>query len=76
MEIRRASHALIRLAQQESFAQEISFLKENRCIHVKNRLTELQPYVDDNGILRVGGRLRKAEVSMTAQHQIILHAIH
>jgi len=35
-------------------------------------LEHLNPFLDDDGILRVGGRLKNAQVPLSAKHQIIL----
>lgn len=36
----------------------------------------LKPFVDDNGILRVGGRIRRSELPYDAKHQILLPRNH
>jgi hypothetical protein len=38
----------------------------------KSRLLNLQPFLDENNILRVGGRLRKANLSYENKHPIII----
>lgn len=36
----------------------------------------LNPFIDENGVLRVGGRLKNAQTSSTAKHPIILPSEH
>ena len=46
--------------------------KERRKKKLKNRLSRLDPFLDENGILRVGGRLRRAECLDVEKHPAIL----
>ncbi|CAH2017036.1 unnamed protein product [Acanthoscelides obtectus] len=56
-ELERSFTFLIRLAQQEAFSEEISSLQKNRKLQCNNRLVSLNPFIDECGIMRVGGRL-------------------
>jgi len=38
-------------------------------------LYRLDPFIDENGILRVGGRIRRSDFSYDVKHPIILHPI-
>ena len=57
------------------FMHEFDVLKNGGSI-VKGFLADLAPYVDNEGILRVGGRLRRAPISEEAKHQIVLPKKH
>ena len=46
----------------ESFASEYQALLKNDELPNRNRLLTLQPHLDEKGLLRVGGRLRKARL--------------
>lgn len=62
---------LIRLAQEMDFPFEISSIKSGT--HVKKgRLVALNPYLDENSILRVGGRLRNADFEIDKKFPILL----
>ncbi|XP_069355300.1 uncharacterized protein [Maniola hyperantus] len=61
----------IKIPQQESFKEDISYVKANG-IQVKGKLKTLQPYLDDEGIVRVGGRLRHEDLSGDGRHPIKL----
>lgn len=62
----------IKIIQREIFKDEIKNLNENSQIKGESRLKALQPYLDDESILRVGGRLRNADLDQDCKHPIIL----
>lgn len=45
-------------------------------VHRKSRLLTLKPYLDENGLLRVGGRLRNAPITFAQKFPIVLPATH
>ena len=87
-EIDQAEIEIIRCLQHEHFKDEIkilSSLQESEEFHdrktAKQRnfslkkcssLYRLDPFLDSNGILRVGGRLRRAIISENVKHPVIL----
>ena len=72
-ELKASMKAIIKLSQAESFSQELQQLKTKGQVSTSSQLLQLQPFVSEEGIILVGGRLRKADISMDAQHPIILH---
>ena len=40
------------------------------------RLAALSPFKDDDGLLRVGGRLEKADISFETKHPMIIPSKH
>ena len=68
-------HALmccVRCVQQNSYFQEIQDLTDNQEVSSSSTLKTLHPFLDQKGILRVGGRLQQSELSYQTMHQIIL----
>ncbi len=56
--------AVLKRAQAESFPDEVHALQANKHVHPNSRLRSLAPALDtDLGLIRVGGRLRKAETT-------------
>jgi len=49
-------------SQAESFSNEVSPLKSDRLVHRGSCLRALSPFIDNQGLIRVGGRLNNAEV--------------
>lgn len=65
---------LCKLAQASAFADAIQQTREHR---LRNRqLIKLHPFLDEEGILRVGGRLRHADRSFDFKHPIMLPSKH
>ena len=85
-ELRRAALAIVKVVQEQTFPQEIQLLRKcddgdnerdrnrKRKITLKktSSLFRLDPFVDDEGILRVGGRLTRASISFNFKHPVIL----
>lgn len=67
---------LYRTAQEEAFAEEISDLCGGERVDKSSKLKWLHPFIVQNCILRVGGRLRNAELDPYAKHPIVLSAKH
>ncbi|XP_066261326.1 uncharacterized protein [Euwallacea similis] len=75
-EIQRAQRCIIKIAQQEWFSEELKRLKAVQPVAKSSRLSSLNPFIDTNGILRVGGRLQKAPIEFDHKHPIILPPNH
>lgn len=60
-EILDAEEDIIRQAQFEAFPEEYKALKNSKPITPKSPLVKLSPRIDDNGIIRLEGRLMFAE---------------
>lgn len=71
-EIRDSLLSCIKLVQQEHFQEEILSIKNKKCINKKSKLTSVNPTLDHEEILRVGGRLQHAQISEAMKHPIIL----
>ena len=87
-EIGQAEIEIIRCLQPEHFKDEINILsslqeseefrdrktakQRNFSLKKCGSLYRLDPFLDSNGILRVGGRLRRAIVSENVKHPVIL----
>lgn len=71
-ELRRAKLIFIKQSQEESYSYEINDLKNNLKISKKSSIIALNPFLDADGILRVGGRLEHANLEFSEKHPIIL----
>ena len=71
-ELTTAEHLLARLAQSRSFPKERDALLHNRPIPSTSRILSLTPYLDENQLLRVGGRLsNNSSLTPSQVHPII-----
>ncbi|XP_072375595.1 uncharacterized protein [Diabrotica undecimpunctata] len=76
VELRSSIRCLTKLVQLESFADETSRLKEGRLISSKSKLVSLNPFLDEAGVIRVGGRLRHSHFDFDKKHPMLLPARH
>ena len=76
-EYEEAMQVWIRKVQSNHFQQEIHWLKSNQDFSTNNKIKGLKPFIDANGILRVGGRLEYSEeIPETMKHPVILPRKH
>ncbi|GBO46447.1 hypothetical protein AVEN_116590-1 [Araneus ventricosus] len=64
---------LIKQAQSTTFAKELTALQDSKSVPVSSNLKYLYPFFDSNSILRVCGRLKRANLEYDAKHQVILN---
>lgn len=68
---------MVKLVQKQQFAIEISLIKNSNPLPKKSALRTLNPFIDHQGLLRVGGRLENANhLTYDAKHPIILPKSH
>lgn len=75
-ELAASFQVLVKLSQHGSFPNELAILHAKRALNSKNPLISLSPYIDAEGILRVGGRLDNSCYAFEKRHPILLHAKH
>ncbi len=75
-EIDTSENLIVKLVQRDSFNDEINTLASKGTLPINHKLSPLSPYVDDDGALRVGGRLRNARIPAAAKNQLILPKDH
>lgn len=63
----------IQISQKIDFEDEIEALEKKKSIKRTSNLKSLNPYLDEQRILRVGGRLRHANIDEESKHPIILN---
>ena len=75
-EISRAEMQAVKRAQRESFPDDCEALLKNVPLSPKSKLLALLPYMDEKGLVHVGGRLRKAPFPDETRHPLILDPKH
>ncbi|XP_062540903.1 uncharacterized protein LOC134208950 [Armigeres subalbatus] len=76
-ELSRATTLIVRLVQAECFAKELKILQAEKPDPKLLPFGNLQPFIDPNdGVLRVGGRLKNAQVPYEYKHQAMLPEKH
>ena len=72
-----AQQEVIRLHQQQVFSEEIDHLRDGTTsdrnpLSRRNAIYNLDPYIDEKGLLRVGGRLKKLSLHFNDVHPVLL----
>ncbi|XP_033761542.1 uncharacterized protein LOC117343309 [Pecten maximus] len=67
-----AEHLLLRMHQSDQFPMEIESLKESKPIASASTIIRLAPFLDSDGIMRVGGRLGQSCLPLEEAHPIIV----
>ncbi|GFQ76737.1 DUF1758 domain-containing protein [Trichonephila clavata] len=75
-EVNEAELWFIKNLQASAFKKEIDDLAKGGCISKKGKLFSLNPFLDGNQILRVGGRLQNSDLTYSQNHPAILPADH
>ncbi|XP_077258485.1 uncharacterized protein LOC143895318 [Temnothorax americanus] len=75
-EICTALDCLCKNVQRDAFSSEIHQLEEGVSLTSSSSLTSLAPFLDERGLIRVGGRLGNSELSYGARHLILLPKNH
>ncbi|XP_046411956.1 uncharacterized protein LOC124175599 [Neodiprion fabricii] len=71
-EIAAARERWIIITQRVAFPDEIAALQNKKLLPSRSALTRLNPFLDDGGVLRLGGRLQCAVLSYQERHPAIL----
>ncbi|XP_057329854.1 uncharacterized protein LOC130670463 [Microplitis mediator] len=75
-EIHNARKIIFKLAQSIAFAEEIHRIQRKMPLSSHSKLLTLNPFIDKEGLLRVGGRLQNSSLDYSEKHQIILPKSH
>ncbi|XP_076660276.1 uncharacterized protein LOC143363596, partial [Halictus rubicundus] len=71
-ELKRAHNCVIKNVQGRHFAKEYTNLTHRTAIHKDSKILALTPFIDDEGIIRVGGRLQNSDLRYSQRHPILL----
>lgn len=72
LDLDQALHFWIKFAQAKYFPSTLNRLKKGKTLKKNDLLISLDPFLGDDGLLRVGGRLRESSLGYDQKHQIIL----
>lgn len=75
-EINKAISILCKICQNDSFVIELKSLNKGLEIPKKSKIFNLNPFLDSDGLLRVGGRLDNSSFDYNKKHPIILDCKH
>ena len=63
---------LLKVTQENHFADEMKMLNNGMAIKSSSQLCSLNPFIGKDGLLRVGGRLRRSAEEFEMKHPIII----
>ena len=70
--LKAAERLIIQTAQKESYSREMDALTSNRDLPRDSSIRSLDPYMDNDGLIRVGGRLRNSDLTLQEKHPLII----
>ena len=71
-DLERARKLIIRETQHNAFEEEITALQAGSPLQTGSPLAPLDPYIDQDGLLRVGGRLSASKLEMKEKHPLVM----
>nr|XP_042903892.1 uncharacterized protein LOC122270483 [Parasteatoda tepidariorum] len=75
-ELQNATQVLVKCVQSIEFSSEIKCLKNKQPIPQNSKIISLNVFMDDNGLMRVGGRLKFSELTESQKYQMLLPKSH
>ncbi|XP_055709929.1 uncharacterized protein LOC129805799 [Phlebotomus papatasi] len=76
VELETAACSVLRHVQQQMFTEDYDTLERKVETSEKSRFFRLNPFLDNNGLIRVGGRIRRAHIQYDQKHPILLPQNH
>lgn len=71
-EMKLSTNLICKIIQQNKFKEELIKISQNKISKFKT----FTPFIDSDGLLRVGGRLKHSDLSFNAKHPIIMPKVH
>ncbi|XP_038153297.1 uncharacterized protein LOC119791326 [Cyprinodon tularosa] len=75
-ELIQSRNAIIRSVQQETYAEEMECIRTQREIPKNSPLRMLDPFIDEDGLLRVGGRIQASQLGYEEKRPLIIPGMH
>ena len=75
-ELKIAKRQFLKILQLQHFRKEIALLEEGKRLTKDSKLIKLDPFLDEDGLLRVRGRIQLSELAFESKHPIILPKCH
>ena len=75
--LQEAKKCIVEMVQLKYFNEELKQLKMKNKENVKisSKISSLNPYLEENGIIRVGGRLEKSDINKDSKHPILIQRV-
>ncbi|XP_061191716.1 uncharacterized protein LOC133199932 [Saccostrea echinata] len=73
---KEAENLIIKEAQSEMFPEEIECIRLHKKLPKESKIANFDPFIDEYGLMRVGGRLRHAKIPADERHPVIIPGKH
>ena len=72
--LQEAEICIVKILQLNYFNEELKLLKmkNEENVKISGKISSLNPYLDENEIIRVGGRLEKSSINNGFKHPILM----
>ena len=70
--IQKAEHQTITASQRRHFSDELKLTEKNKCVKKSSSIYNLDPYIDGNGLLKVGGLLNQLTMNESVKHPLLI----
>lgn len=74
LEVRFTLLQCLKYTQKIYFAEELHYLRNKHSVSKKSKVYNLNPFLDEDGCIRVGGRLQHSNLDFAKKHPYILPA--
>ena len=71
-----AIHCLLLTVQKECYPDVLSLFNNGSLLQESHKLADLNPFLDDKGLIRVGGRIKNADIPFNHAHPILVPTDH
>ncbi|XP_043201117.1 uncharacterized protein LOC122369981 [Amphibalanus amphitrite] len=71
-ELKQAETKVLKDCQARCFAEELAEIQAGKEVKTEGKLRQVTPFLDGEGVMRVGGRIDKAPVAYSTRHPVIL----
>ncbi|XP_072321671.1 uncharacterized protein [Eucyclogobius newberryi] len=72
----QATIVILKALQQDCFAKELQCISKKEQLPKQSSLKKLAPFLDKDGLIRVGGRISSSELSFEEKHPLIIPKSH
>lgn len=75
-ELNKSFNFLCTISQQESFPIEFKALSNEKFLNTKSKILSLSPFLDNDNLIRVGGRIDASTYPYNKRHPVLLDSSH
>lgn len=72
----QAKMGIFKAVQEDVYKRELEGLTQGNIVHCRGPFAKLDPFIDKSGLIRVGGRIHRADLEDQEKHPLILPAGH